>query len=150
MARKSNKRVETVFGKEIIVNEQYYLNNRSLPTVDSEYEWTPEMVAALARAREDIHYFAETFFTIINGNRQRECIQLREYQKRMLESMKSHNRVLFNTSRQIGKCVSPSMMVSCRLKWLPFLPSFKLKVRTLFRIQKCLNYVKNKLRTLFS
>lgn len=150
MARKSNKRVETVFGKEIIVNEQYYLNNRSLPTVDSEYEWTPEMVAALARAREDIHFFATTFFTIINGNRQRECIQLREYQVRMLNTMAKENRVLFNTSRQIGKCVSPSMMVSCRLKWLPFLPSFKLKVRTLFRIQKCLNYVKNKLRILFS
>ena len=103
MARKSNKRVETVFGKEIIVNEQYYLNNRSLPTVDSEYEWTPEMVAALARAREDIHYFATTFFTIINGNRQRECIQLREYQIRMLESMKNHNRLIFNCSRQIRK-----------------------------------------------
>lgn len=114
MARKSNKRVETVFGKEIIVNEQYYLNNRSLPTVDSEYEWTPEMVAALARAREDIQYFATTFFTIINGNRQRECIQLREYQIRMLESMKSHNRLIFNCSRQIGK----STLMTIYALWL--------------------------------
>ena len=114
MARKSNKRVETVFGKEIIVNEQYYLNNRSLPTVDSEYEWTPEMVAALARAREDIHFFATTFFTIINGNRQRECIQLREYQIRMLESMKSHNRLIFNCSRQIGK----STLMTIYALWL--------------------------------
>ena len=103
MARKSNKRVETVFGKEIIVNEQYYLNNRSLPTVDSEYEWTPEMVAALARAREDIHYFAETFFTIINGNRQRECIQLREYQKRTLKSMQDYNRLLLLFRETIGQ-----------------------------------------------
>lgn len=103
MARKSNRRVETVFGKEIIVNEQYYLNNRSLPTVASEYEWTPEMIAALARAKEDIHYFAQTFFTIINGNRQRECIKMRDYQKRMLTTMSKENRVIFNTSRQIRK-----------------------------------------------
>lgn len=148
MPRKSNKRVETVFGKEIIVNEQYYLNNRSLPTVDSEYEWTPEMVAALARAREDIHYFAETFFTIINGNRQRECINLREYQVRMLNTMAKENRVLFNTSRQIGKCLSPSVSITCRLKWLPI--PIKIKVGTLFKIQKCFNYIKNKLRSLFS
>lgn len=103
MARKSNRRVETVFGKEIIVNEQYYLNNRSLPTADSEYEWTPEMVAALARSREDIHYFAETFFTIINGNRQRECIKLREYQNRTLKSMQDNNRLLMLWGRQSGK-----------------------------------------------
>lgn len=103
MARKSNKRVETVFGKEIIVNEQYYLNNRSLPTADSEYEWTPEMVAALARSKEDIHYFAETFFTIINGNRQRECINLREYQKRTLKSMQNNNRLALLFGRQSRK-----------------------------------------------
>lgn len=103
MARKSNRRVETVFGKEIIVNEQYYLNNRSLPTADSEYEWTPEMVAALARSREDIHYFAETFFTIINGNRQRECIKLREYQHRTLKTMQDNNRLLMLWGRQSGK-----------------------------------------------
>lgn len=101
MARKSTKRTETVFGKEITVNEQYYLNNRSLPTVASEYEWTPEMIAALARAKEDILYFASTFFTIINGNRQRECIKLREYQTRMLKSMQSHNRLVLNCSRQV-------------------------------------------------
>ena len=103
MARKSNKRVERVFGKEIIVNEQYYLNNRSLPTVDSQYEWTPEMIAALDRAREDIHYFAETFFTIINGNRQRECIKLREYQSRTLKSMQDHNRLLLLFRQTIGQ-----------------------------------------------
>lgn len=114
MARKSNKRVETVFGKEIIVNEQYYLNNRSLPTVDSEYEWTPEMVAALARSKEDIHYFAETFFTIINGDRKRECINLREYQIRMLDSMKNYNRLIFNCSRQIGK----STLMTIYALWL--------------------------------
>lgn len=103
MARKSNRRIETVFGKEIEVNEQYYLNNRSLPTIASEYEWTPEMIASLAKAKEDIHYFAETFFTIINGNRQRECIKLHPYQDRTLKLMAENNRVLFLWGRQQGK-----------------------------------------------
>lgn len=95
MARKSNKRIEKVFGKDIVVNEQYYLNNRALPTIHSEYEWTPEMIAALNRSKEDVHYFAETFFTIINGDRKRECIKLHPYQNKTLEMMDKNNRVLF-------------------------------------------------------
>lgn len=114
MARKSNKRIEKVFGKDIVVNEQYYLNNRALPTIHSEYEWTPEMIASLSKAKEDIHYFAETFFTIINGERKRECIQLRDYQKRILHSMKTHNRLIMNTSRQIGK----STLMTIYALWL--------------------------------
>lgn len=140
MARKPVKRVETVFGQKIEMNEQYYLGNKSLPTAESQYEWTPEMIAALAKAKDDVHYFAETFFTIINGDRKRENIQLREYQKRMLKTMADENRVIFNTSRQIGKCLSPSASITCRLKWLPI--PIKIKVSTLYKIQKTINWVK--------
>lgn len=140
MARKPVKRVETVFGKEVEMNEQYYLGNKSLPTAESEYEWTPEMVAALNRAKDDVHYFAETFFTIINGERKRENIQLREYQKRMLKTMVDKNRVIFNTSRQIGKCLTPSTLITCRLKWLPI--PIKIKISTLYKIQKTINWLK--------
>lgn len=141
MARKPVKRVETVFGQEIEMNEQYYLGNKALPTAESQYEWTPEMVAALNRAKDDVHYFAETFFTIINGDRKREHIKLREYQKRMLGTMANHNRVIFNTSRQIGKCLTSSTSITCRLKWLPI--PIKIKISTLYKIQKTINWVKN-------
>lgn len=103
MARKPVKRIETVFGQKVEMNEQYYLGNKSLPTAESQYEWTPEMIAALAKAKDDVHYFAETFFTIINGERKREHIQLREYQKRTLKSMQNNNRLLLLWGRQSGK-----------------------------------------------
>ena len=140
MARKPVKRVETVFGQKVEMSEQYYLGNKSLPTAESEYEWTPEMVAALAKAKEDVHYFAETFFTIINGERKREHIKLREYQRRMLGTMAKENRVIFNTSRQIGKCLTSSTSITCRLKWLPV--PIKIKISTLYKIQKTINWVK--------
>lgn len=114
MARKSNKRIETVFGQDVIAEEQYYLGNKALPTAESRYEMTPQMVAAMKRSMSDVHFFAETFFTIINGDRKREHIQLREYQKRMLSTMKNHNRVIFNTSRQIGK----STLMTIYALWL--------------------------------
>lgn len=140
MARKSNKRIETVFGQDVVAEEQYYLGNKSLPTAESRYEMTPQMVAALKRSMTDIHYFAETFFTIINGDRKRENIQLREYQKRMLKTMADNNRVIFNTSRQIGKCLTPSTSITCRLKWLPI--PMKIKISTLYKIQKTINWFK--------
>lgn len=114
MARKSNKRVETVFGQEVLVEEQYYLGNKSLPTAESKYEMTPQMIAAMRRSMTDVHFFAETFFTIIDGNRKRTHIELREYQKRMLKTMKENNRVIFNTSRQIGK----STLMTIYALWL--------------------------------
>lgn len=140
MARKSNKRIETVFGQDVIAEEQYYLGNKALPTAESRYEMTPQMVAALKRSMTDIHYFAETFFTIINGDRKRENIKLREYQKRMLKTMADNNRVIFNTSRQIGKCLTPSTSITCRLKWLPI--PIKIKISTLYKIQKTINWFK--------
>lgn len=140
MARKPIKRVETVFGQKVEMSEQYYLGNKALPTVESQYEWTPEMVAALDRAKDDVHFFAETFFTIINGDRKREHIQLREYQKRMLKTMADCNRVIFNTSRQIGKCLNPSTSITCRLRWLPI--PIKIKISTLYKIQKTINWIK--------
>lgn len=140
MARKSNKRIETVFGQDVIAEEQYYLGNKSLPTAESRYEMTPQMVAALKRSMADVHYFAETFFTIINGDRKRENIKLREYQKRMLKTMADNNRVIFNTSRQIGKCLSHSSSITCRLKWLPI--PIKIKVSTFYKIQKGIKWFK--------
>ena len=140
MARKSNKRIETVFGQDVIAEEQYYLGNKALPTAESRYEMTPQMVAAMKRSMTDVHYFAETFFTIINGDRKRENIKLREYQKRMLKTMADNNRVIFNTSRQIGKCLTPSTSITCRLKWLPI--PIKIKISTLYKIQKTINWFK--------
>lgn len=140
MARKSNKRIETVFGQDVIAEEQYYLGNKALPTAESRYEMTPQMIAAMKRSMSDVHYFAETFFTIINGDRKRENIQLREYQKRMLKTMAEKNRVIFNTSRQIGKCLSPSSSITCRLKWLPI--PIKIKVSTFYKIQKGIKWFK--------
>lgn len=140
MARKPVKRVETVFGQKVEMSEQYYLGNKSLPTSESTYEWTPEMVAALELSKNDVHYFAENFFTIITGERKREHIQLREYQKRMLKTMAEKNRVIFNTSRQIGKCLTSSTSITCRLKWLPI--PIKIKISTLYKIQKAISWVK--------
>ena len=40
------------------IKEKFYLNNTSLPTAETEFKWTPEMVKHLNKCRKDIVYFS--------------------------------------------------------------------------------------------
>jgi len=81
----------------------YYLKNEALPTAKTEFEWTPEMVQGLQKAKDDIIYFAENYFHIVNLDRGKEIIKLYKAQKRILKSMVKNNRVILLSSRQAGK-----------------------------------------------
>jgi len=84
-------------------NDNFYLNNPSLPTEKSKFEWTPEMVSELAKCKKNIVHFAEKYFYIVNLDRGKEVIKLYKPQKRVLKSLVKHNRVVLLSSRQAGK-----------------------------------------------
>ena len=145
MARKTNRVKFEVFGNELQAEEQYYLGDKTLPTAQSKYEWTDEMSEAYERCKTDIAYFAENFFVIVSAGK-RIKIPLRDYQRKFLDDAMKHKRLLALQSRQSGKCLSFDTKVVVRLKWFPI--PIKIKVGTLFKIQKiinkCLNFIKEK------
>lgn len=103
MARKANKFViDNGLGEKVSVVEKHYLGNQDLPTVGSQYQYTPEMVKAMLKCKEDIIYFAENFFTIV-ADGVRMHIPLRDYQKDFLTAMAENKRLIINSSRQVGK-----------------------------------------------
>ena len=140
MARKTNRVKFEVFGKEMHAEEQYYLGDHTLPTAQSKFEWSEEMMEAHERCKTDIIFFAENFFTIISKSK-RIKIPLRDYQKKFLNDAMNHKRILALQSRQSGKCLSSTTYVNVRLKFLPI--PIKIKVGTLFKIQKFFNKIKN-------
>ncbi len=84
--------------------EKFYLNNENLPSQTTEFEWTPEMVLELKKCKQDIVYFAEKFFYIVDQNiGKKTIIKLYKAQKRVLKSLKRNSRVALCSSRQIGK-----------------------------------------------
>ena len=101
MPRKTYKHTIKVYGKDVHAEEQFYRGDRSLP-VKAEYEYTDEMQEALRRCKEDVCYFAENFFTIIDKT-ERKKIPLRDYQRRALTKMQHEKRLIMLTSRQCGK-----------------------------------------------
>lgn len=140
MARKTNRVKFQVFGKQMNAEQQYYLGDHTLPTAQSRYEWTDQMVDAYDKCKNDITYFAENFFVIItavNGKTKRIPIPLRDYQRKFLDDAMNNKRILALQARQSGKCLSPDTKVKVRLKWLPI--PIKIKVGTLFKIQKFIN-----------
>lgn len=146
MARKTNRVKFEVFGKEMHAEEQYYLGDHTLPTAQSRFEWSEEMVEAYERCQKDIAYFAENFFVIVSQGK-RIKIPLRDYQRKFLDDTMKHKRILALQSRQSGKCLSFDTKVKVRLKWFPI--SIKLKVGTLFKIQKIIFKTKCFLSSLF-
>ena len=146
MARKTNRVKFKVFGKEMHAEEQYYLGDHTLPTAQSRFEWSEEMVEAYERCKTDIIFFAENFFTIISKSK-RIKIPLRDYQKKFLNDAMNHKRILALQSRQSGKCVSPDTKIRVRLRFLPI--PITLKIKTLFKIQKIMSKSKRFLKKLF-
>ena len=84
---------------------QFYLGNTNLPTPDATFDYAqhPEWVTDLEKCRKNILYFAENFFFIINLDKGRQKIELHNYQKRILRSLRDNRFVIVLSSRQSGK-----------------------------------------------
>jgi hypothetical protein len=86
-------------------NKQYYLGNKNLPTVNAEFDYAsnPKWIADIQKCKKNILYFAENFFYIVNLDRGKEQIQLYNYQKKILRSLRDNRFCILLASRQIGK-----------------------------------------------
>lgn len=82
---------------------KFYLGNKNLPTPETRFEWTSEMLSELKKCSKNILHFAENYFYIVNLDRGKEKIKLHNYQKRILRSLRDNRFVCFLSSRQSGK-----------------------------------------------
>ena len=82
---------------------EYYLGNPNLPAADAVIAYEPWMIKELEKAKDNILYFAENFFHIINLDRGREKIKLHTCQKRVIRKMRDNRFFILLASRQIGK-----------------------------------------------
>ena len=60
---------------------EYYLNNPSLPTGRAEFEYTPQMIKDIKKCEQNLLFFAENYFFIIDPDEGRTIIKLYKYQK---------------------------------------------------------------------
>jgi hypothetical protein len=80
-----------------------YMGNPQLPTKSAKFEYTPEMVTEIEKCKNDILYFAENYFYIIEPDLGKIKIPLLPYQRNLLKAFQRERYHIVNSSRQSGK-----------------------------------------------
>jgi len=95
---------------------EHYNGNTQLSKAGTTYTYTPDQIQEYNRCKNDIHYFAEKYFTIVHIDHGKMIIPLYEYQKKLLVQLGDtrHNIVL--QGRQSGKCLEKNSYINIRNK----------------------------------
>lgn len=110
---------------------QYYRGDKNIPKSEAQFEWTPKMVQELKKCKEDIIYFAENYFYIVNLDRGKEVIKLYTRQRQILRSLINNRFTILLSCRQFGKCLHKESLVKIRNKKTGVIE--EIKVEELFK-----------------
>lgn len=91
-------------------SDKFLNNNENLP-ISVEIEYTPEQIEELRKCKDDVIYFAENFFYIVNLDEGRQKIKLYAPQREAILKIIQNRRTVICASRQVGK--STLMTVVC-------------------------------------
>jgi len=80
-----------------------YMGRTNLPTDKSEFEYDKDRLGVILRCHENILYFAQHFFYIINLDEGKQKIRLHSFQRDALRLFRDNKRSIMCCSRQIGK-----------------------------------------------
>ena len=105
-----------------------YLRNDRLPRSDINISWTPERLAELKKCKQDLRYFAETYFFIVTLDEGKRKIDLYIPQKRILKALAKFRFVVTCASRQCGKCFAHNTSVRIRNKKTGIIEEIQIKV----------------------
>jgi hypothetical protein len=86
-----------------------YMGNPNLPTATAQFEYTPEMVAEIEKCKNDLLYFAENYFYIIDPDVGKVRINLYDFQKRVLRDIRDNRHSILLSPRQASKTTIMTM-----------------------------------------
>lgn len=89
----------------------FYRGNSNLHKTGVAHDYTIEQLRELKKCRDDIQYFAEKYFYIINIDQGKIRIPLYEYQKEALDHIEDNRFSIFCQSRQSGKSTTITISI---------------------------------------
>jgi len=98
-----------------------FLGRQNLRGENEKYEFTPETLSEYFKCAEDIIYFAEKYFYIVNIDEGKHKINLFEFQKKALKvftspSTNGKKNTIVLMPRQMGKCIFSGSEITIRNK----------------------------------
>ena len=98
-----NTSTQKIINQEPIDPSFYYRGSKNVPVAGAQFEFTAAMVDELRKCTQDVIYFAESYFYIVNLDEGKEKIKLYDAQKNMLLNMVNNRFSVNLASRQSGK-----------------------------------------------
>ncbi|QIW87103.1 terminase large subunit [Aeromonas phage Ahp1_CNU-2021] len=89
-----------------------YLGLPNLKRANVPIKWSQEMKDEWRRCRDDIIYFAENYCSIVHIDWGVIKVQLRDYQKEMLQIMADERMSIHNLPRQLGKTTATAIFLT--------------------------------------
>ena len=111
-----NTSTQKIINQEPIDPSYYYRGSKNVPIAGAQYEFTADMISELVKCKDDIVYFAENFFYIVNLDRGKETIKLYDAQKEALRTLVENRFVSLLSCRQAGKCLQSKSIIKIRNK----------------------------------
>lgn len=96
---------------DYIIESNYVMRNPNLPGRGTKIGYTKKMMNEIIKCKNDILYFAQQYFYIINLDEGRQKIKLYPIQRKELKLMAENNRVCVVSSRQQGKTTLLTIMI---------------------------------------
>lgn len=88
-----------------------YLNKPDLPSTAARRQFTKKQLLEIQRCRDDIEYFAETYFTIVDVDIGKMLIPLYPYQKKLIKKFQNNRFNIVTQSRQSGKTTAVTVYI---------------------------------------
>jgi hypothetical protein len=96
--------------------EKGYNGNPNLPQNNRKRPFTEWELDEFVKCKNDPVYFAKKYIKIVTLDRGLETIKLYDYQEEILSSYPDNLKLCLSQSRQSGKCLDSSVMVTIRNK----------------------------------
>ena len=80
-----------------------YRGNSALASSKSEFKYDKDRIEVIRKSAQNILYFAQHFFYIINIDDGKQKIELHPFQRETLRILRDNKKVVVNASRQVGK-----------------------------------------------
>jgi len=97
-----------------------YNGNPLLRKAGEKYEYTQEMITEYVKCKEDIIYFAESYFYIVTNDDGKILIKCWDFQKKILkafvETPAGKRHCIVKIPRGASKCVYPDTKIKIRNK----------------------------------
>lgn len=83
--------------------KEMYLGNPNLPSSEAKFEYTPDMVMEIEKCKNDMLYFAENYFYIVDPDIGKVNIDLYSFQKRIIRELQDNRFSILLSPRQASK-----------------------------------------------